>query len=126
MTKEIESLMKATASLKRKADAATARASKATATYEEARRELLGLMNAEHLDSMRVGKASASVSRVDVAEVEDWDALYTWITKRKAYDALQKRAAVKALLDRRENEKDGKIPGVKFAKVRRLTFKVAN
>lgn len=125
MTQEIETLMKATAALKRKSDAADLKASIAKKAYEDARGQLLGLMNTEHLDSMRVGKASASISRVDVAEVEDWDEFYSWIAKKKAYDTLQRRAAVRALLDRRENQRDGKIPGVKFSKVRRLTFKVA-
>ena len=125
MDAKLEKLVKDLGVLKRKADLAAQKAATAQKAYDEARQALLGEMNQERLDSIRSGKYTALVSPVDVVEVEDWDAFYGWVARKKAYDALQRRPAVRALLDRREGQRGGKIPGVKFGKVRRLTFKVA-
>lgn len=121
---DIEALLKEAAKLKKAFDAAAAKAAIAEKAYNAKRDEILGAMNESALDSARSGTVSATITTVDVADVENWDAFYNWMVRKKAYDALQRRPAIKALMDRREGETGKKIPGVEFNKVRRLRLTI--
>ena len=62
-------------------------------------------------DTGAAGKfAQISVKTNPVPQVEDWDALYTYIKKTGDFDLLHRRLANKAVEDRWENNKE--IPGV--------------
>jgi len=121
---EISELMKELAALKRRKDTADRKAAAITKEYDDKRAEVLGLLNEEHLTSAKSGKVSAAVYQAEIIEVEDRDAFTQWIIRNKAIDALQFRPALKALQDRREDQRGGKIPGIKFGKVRRLRVTV--
>ena len=54
--------------------------------------------------------ASCSVIRKTVAQVEDWDKLYNYIEKNKAWDLLQRRVSDTAFRERLEAEET--VPGV--------------
>jgi LPS O-antigen subunit length determinant protein (WzzB/FepE family) len=58
-----------------------------------------------------VGKlAKAQVVTKQEPQVEDWDALYTHISKTKSWDLLQRRLSTGAIKERWENKKQ--VPGV--------------
>ena len=62
-------------------------------------------------DTGAAGKlASIRVKTDPIPQVEDWDALYTYIKKTGDFDLLHRRLANKAVEDRWENNKE--IPGV--------------
>jgi hypothetical protein len=54
--------------------------------------------------------ARVSVVSKDVHAVEDWDKLFEYVRKNKAYDLLQRRIASTAVTARWENNKE--VPGV--------------
>lgn len=57
-------------------------------------------------------KARIAVANKEVPQVEDWDALYTYVKKNNAFELLQRRLADGAVKERLEaNEK---VPGVKI------------
>jgi hypothetical protein len=55
-------------------------------------------------------QATASVNKIVVANVEDWDAFYAFIHKHKYYHMLERRPAVAAF--REMLELKGEVPGV--------------
>lgn len=64
----------------------------------------------EGVESIRGTQATASVGTRDVARIEDYNRLSTYIYKQKALDLFQTRVSIKALRDRIEAGK--KVPGV--------------
>lgn len=68
--------------------------------------------------------ATASVSRMTVPSVKDWPAVFAYISKKKAWDLLEKRMARVAYRDRMEAGEE--IPGVEpFVKVTLSLTRVA-
>jgi hypothetical protein len=74
----------------------------------------------EHLiNNLPKGKATGVVGRLakaiidteDVPTVADWDKLYAYIAKNKAFDLLQRRVSSTAVEERWEAKKE--VPGIK-------------
>ena len=64
------------------------------------------------LDQAKGSKASVSVSKKDVANVVDWDKLYTYIGRQKAFHRLQRRVSEAAWREEVESRKGKSLPGV--------------
>src|SRR5574343_379120 len=62
------------------------------------------------LDGAKGKLATASLKRSTVADVTDWDKLWAYIGKNKAYELVQKRASITALRERWDAGKE--VPGV--------------
>lgn len=71
---------------------------------------LLNNFQKSEINGARGKLAQFSVGSSVVADVTDWDALWKYITKNKAYDMVQKRVSVTACRARWDNKKQ--IPGV--------------
>lgn len=56
----------------------------------------------------------------DVPQAENWEEVYEYVRKNKAFDLLQRRLNGKAVLDRIEDGK--KIPGVKMFRAVKLSL----
>ena len=67
-----------------------------------------------HLDQVRGTKATLSIRKTDVANVKDWDKVYNYIHRHKAYHLVFRRIADAAF--REELELRGKrgIPGIEI------------
>jgi len=92
----------------------------AEAAYEQARIDVLGQMNQEGLNSVRGAGISCGTASKQIVRVVDWDKFYAYIHRTKAYDLLQRRPAVTAILSRIE---DGKRLPVTTESIRSLTVK---
>lgn len=71
-------------------------------------------MEALHLDQVRGSKATLSIKKTDVANVKDWDKVYNYIHRHKAYHLMFRRLSDAAF--REELELRGKrgIPGTEI------------
>ena len=72
--------------------------------------QLLGKMDAEGIKASTGRAASASVTEVITANVEDWDAFWAYIAKNKYFHLVQRRASDPGARELWEQGK--KIPGV--------------
>lgn len=70
------------------------------------------MSNFEHagLEGAKGSQATASLRRSTVADVTDWGKLWTYISKTKSWDLVQKRVSVTACRERWDASKQ--IPGV--------------
>jgi len=69
--------------------------------------------------------ASGKVGRVtviqdEVPQVEDWDAFYKYMMKKKAFEMLQRRLSTKAVEERLSAGE--KVPGVKMFKFKKVSI----
>lgn len=75
--------------------------------------ELMARMEANKVDKMTGRKASVSISKVVVGNVEDWDKFHQYIYKNKAGHLLQRRVSDPAYRELLETLSAGKqVPGV--------------
>lgn len=72
--------------------------------------ELITQLQAEGITSSRGKKASISISENVVPQVEDWEAFYKYIGRRKYFHLLERRPSTSGC--RELFEKNGRIPGV--------------
>lgn len=72
--------------------------------------ELITQMQVEGIDASRGRKAAVSISTSVVPQVENWDAFYEFIRKRRWFHLLERRPSVSGC--RELFEKNGRIPGV--------------
>lgn len=72
------------------------------------------------LEQIKTKAGTAELSAKTVPQAEDWNAIYTYIAKHKAYDLLQKRLHERACAERWEAGEA--IPGVKQFKVLDIKF----
>lgn len=72
------------------------------------------------LDGARGKLAQVSIKRSTVADVQDWDKLYAYISRNKAWDLLQKRASITALRARWDDKKV--VPGVEPKEITALSL----
>lgn len=79
-------------------------------TVERLELEVLNSMLDGNVESVRTGRATVSVKRSTVPQVQDWNALDAYIVKNKALDLLQRRVSVTAWRERVEAGKA--VPGV--------------
>lgn len=76
------------------------------------------------IDGAKGEVATASVSRTVVPSVKDWPAVFAWISKKKAWDLMEKRMSRLAFRDRVDAGEE--IPGVEsFVKVSLSLTRVA-
>ena len=72
--------------------------------------ELITQMQAEGISASKGRKASVSISTNVVPQVEDWDAFYEFIRKKRWFHLLERRPSTSGC--RELFEKSGRIPGV--------------
>jgi hypothetical protein len=84
--------------------------------YNEVQEELLEAMKAEGVDKVGGKSATISLSSAMVPTVKDWDKVYAYIMKHKAFDLLQRRLSTEAWRERLDVVP---VPGVE-------TFKKTN
>lgn len=72
--------------------------------------ELITQLQAEGITSSRGKKASISISENVVPQVEDWEAFYKYIGRKKYFHLLERRPSTSGC--RELFEKNGRIPGV--------------
>lgn len=85
--------------------------------------DIIELADQTGLTRFAVGKLSFSISENTVGQVEDWDPVYGYIWKNRAFHLLQRRlsnAAYKELLDLGEAP-----PGIKPVTLRSLNMRKA-
>lgn len=92
---------------KRKHDEAIKELEKQMSTLQQ---ELITQMQTEGITASKGKKASISISDNIVPQVEDWDAFYEFIRKKKWFHLLERRPSVSGC--RELFEKNGRIPGV--------------
>lgn len=78
-------------------------------------------MDQDGLDKFQTAGASATLSDIDQVEVTDWNDLFEYMEKHKAFSILQRRVAISEVTARLNAGE--KIPGVKTSKVKRLTVR---
>lgn len=85
--------------VKRRMEAEAAAVSK---TIHELEAHTLEVLHGAHLEGARgrTGQVSRKVSLVP--SVKDWDAVYAWVTKKKALDLFERRLSVTAWRERLE------------------------
>lgn len=83
-----------------------------------------GLQEAK-IDGVTGKLKRAELARKDIIVAENWEALYAYIHKNKAYDLLQKRVSSEAVKERWADNK--KVPGVKAEQMTTISLtKVKN
>lgn len=103
---------------KRRLEAEVKSVNDAIAELEE---ELLARMDAENTDKASGTKASISVTKSIVADVQDWDLFWPYIAKNKFFHLVQRRVsdpAYRELLDMGK-----KVPGVQPFPKRKLNVR---
>lgn len=84
--------------------------------YEAKEEEIFGSFNNEELMGAQGKLGKVTIARSDHAVVKDWDKLYKFILRNKAFELLQKRVSGAAYRERLEAGK--KVPGLEnFVKV---------
>ena len=102
--------------LKLKMEEAQRAAKKLEDKYNEEKEVMLNTISKEELGGTTGKLARISVVKSVVPTVEDWNDLYKYIYRNKAWDMLQRRVSSKAYKERLDAGK--KVPGVKsFTKV---------
>lgn len=83
-------------------------------TYSTLADELMDTMEDSGLDQIRGTKATLSLKKTDVANVKDWEKVYNYIHRHKAFHLMFRRIADAAF--REELELRGKrgIPGIEI------------
>lgn len=80
------------------------------AQYAATEQQVLEHLTNEKLDQAGGSKATASISRVTVAQVEDWDALFKYVKRTGYFHLFQRRLSDPACRELFESK--GSIPGV--------------
>jgi hypothetical protein len=71
---------------------------------------ILNTFGKSEIEGAKGKKATAAISRSTVASVQDWDAFFAYVAKKKAFDLLQKRVNNSAYRERLEAK--AVVPGV--------------
>lgn len=85
-------------------------------------------MNAEKTDKASSESGSVSLKTIDVARVEDWDALYEFIVRRKAPHLLYRRvndANLQEMLEHDAKLRRVGVPGVRWETAQKMTATAA-
>lgn len=91
---------------------------------EDLQSQLLEEMEAAGVDKFSGKLGTVSISTNVVANVEDWDLLYPYIAKNKAWHLLQRRVSDPAYRELLEAGK--KVPGVQPFSKKRLNLRAAS
>lgn len=88
---------------------------------EDIDRQLFSELDAQGLSRTANNDFSVSINKDTVADVEDWDAVYQYLSKSGDFSLLHKRisgAAFKEILNLGES-----VPGLEPREIRRLNFR---
>lgn len=99
------------AKIHKKLDKAEAAAAAVKKVYDEAKQALLLEYNKAGATSVKSKLATGYISVSDIISVTDWPAFEAYVYKHKAFELFQRRAAVRATIDRLEAGE--KVPVVK-------------
>lgn len=88
---------------------------------DELEKHLLETFAKTDLEGARGKLAVAGINMSTVPTVKDWDKLYAYILKNKAWDLLQKRASAAAFRERWDDKVI--VPGVEVFTVIKLSLK---
>jgi hypothetical protein len=77
---------------------------------KEVEAHIINSFNKDVIEGSKGKLATASISRLTVAEVKNWGRFYDWIAKNKAWEMLQRRVNDKAYRERLDAKQ--KVPGV--------------
>ena len=89
------------------------------ATYSEIEQSIMARLAAEGMDKATGKKATASISNVTVANVEDWDKFHAFIKKNNFFHLLQRRVSdpgFRELLEQKGAAAMAKVGVVPFVK----------
>ena len=91
---------------------------------DEIEEHILKSFDKADIEGAKGSLCTASVQRMTVPSVKDWPAVFAWVSKKKAWDLLERRMARVAYRDR--TEAGEQIPGVEpFVKVSLSLTRVA-
>ena len=90
---------------------------------ESLKADMLHQMHAVGTDTYKGARGTVSAAHYQVPIVDDWNKLYKYIYKNKAFDLLQRRVTSTAWHDRVEDAKKP-IPGIKPMTQSRLRINV--
>jgi hypothetical protein len=88
------------------------------------RDHILNTFSKDNIEGAKGKLATAGISRRTVANVEDWDQLYKYVLKNKAFDLLQRRVNDSAYRERLEQNEV--VPGLKPFQVVTLSLSKAS
>ena len=112
MNKLYETLMKRLAKLDSDEDELGEKLKTCKAEKELVKSSLLSIMQQENLDSIKGKNGRAWVHNISYPKVEDWDKVYSYITKHKAFDILHRRVSLTAYQERVDS--GHAVPGIKL------------
>lgn len=84
-------------------------------------KHLIETFSKTDLDGARGKTAVAGITQTTVPSVSNWDKLYAYVVKKKAWDLLQRRVATNAYRERLEQKEA--VPGVEPFIVTKLSLK---
>ena len=123
MATELEKELGVLARLKIKLDKEEEKYREVKSEYEDQRTKVLGLMNKEHVESIKTNKGVASVYTTTMVELTDPNKFFNYVARNRAFDLLQRRINTKAWKERIEAGK--RVPGTEPKRVRKLRFTLA-
>jgi len=91
--------------------------------YDALETQLMERMETEGMSKATGKRASVGVSESVVANVEDWDELYRYIGRNKAFHLLQRRTSDAAYRELMEQRKNKPLPGVSSFTKRKLNLR---
>ena len=123
MATELEKELGVLARLKVKLEKEEAKYREVKSEYEDQRTKVLGLMNKEHVESIKTNKGIASIYTTTTVELTDPNKFFNYVARNRAFDLLQRRINTKAWKERIEAGK--RVPGTEPKRVRNLRFTLA-
>ena len=123
MATELEKELGMLARLKVKLEKEEAKYREVKSEYEDQRTKVLGLMNKEHVESIKTNKGIASIYTTTTVELTDPNKFFNYVARNRAFDLLQRRINTKAWKERIEAGK--RVPGTEPKRVRNLRFTLA-
>lgn len=94
---------------------------KLSAEYEALGAQVMALLDEQGTTMSRAATASAVITEEEVAQVEDWDAVYNYIVENEAFFLLQRRFNNAPWRELRANGDE--VPGTAPVKVRKVAVR---
>lgn len=85
--------------------------------------EIMDIMEKQDVFDSTGKTASVHLKNTDVANVKDWDKVYNYIHRKKAYHLMFRRIADAAYREECENARGHKIPGIETFTKRSLNLR---
>ena len=112
MNKIYENLMKRLAKLDADEDNLSKKLKTCKAEIELVKSSLLAVMQQENLEAVKGKYGRAWKHDISYPKVEDWEKVYAYITKHKAFDILHRRVSLTAYQERIDS--GHAVPGIKL------------